>query len=172
MRDGQYYVSQVKVKLQGKSTAKHFLLKCPWDFTPELMSDPENVHKGTSLITAHVDSRVKWSKMIRKMGPFAVRIEKYDDGTLIVERPEETRDLGEALKWMSPDQREKYLSRSKQLLRKIERDLGLRYVGRTYVGSESSEFTPTFVVTRDGRILLEDLDFETKSEHKLHPTVG
>jgi len=157
-REGQYYVCDVVVTLKNGSI-KSFILKCPWDMMYEIMEDPDNLKKGSSLIREHVEKRSLWSKRILNLGPYAIRIDKYDDGTMIMEKNETTMNLYDAMQMMNPLEVERCLNVCKKLLDLIEHRLGLHFINRVYIGGNDVEFSRAFVITRDGNIMLEDLDF-------------
>lgn len=156
-RAGMYYISIVTVSLLSERNIE-FILKCPWDFTVEFMQDRTNIGGGRELITQHVENQVKWSKMIREVGPFCARMEKYDEGTIIQENIEGT-NLDEALLHMTGEEANRLRSESVRVLQRIQAKTGLQRMGRYYAGTDNLEASSDFVLTPSGKIILVNLNF-------------
>ncbi len=162
-RDGAYYVSIVSVALMD-GRVREFVLKCPWDFTYDLVMDPSAGDRGSELITSHVAERAKWSKELREHALPAVKMEVYDSGTLIQENLMGV-DLYTYTRRLSRAEAERYEGMSKEILKQIDSVLGLVHVDAVQIGDDESETMKDFVVTSDGRLVLVNLEFRRRDKN-------
>jgi len=83
-RVGIYYTSRMRIGLRnGKS--KELILKCPWDVVSELLDASFVTMDKRGKIESYVDAQVKLGKELEKIGVSVLRVEKYDNGTLVQE---------------------------------------------------------------------------------------
>jgi len=159
-REGAYYISILQVDLSS-GERKEYVLKSPWEVSLETKQG-KTPGKGSDLITRHVDRMVKLSRSIRELGNYAVRIEKYDDGTMIQENIV-GRDLNLALQSMSSAEARAILARCQEIVENIESKLGLKYVAQAYADSKGLQMSRDFMITPQGGLIMVNLNFVEKS---------
>lgn len=155
-KEGAYYISIVQVDLSS-GERREYVLKSPWEVSLE-MQEGEPRGKNPNPITRHVDSMVNLSRRIRELGPYAVRIEKYDDGTMIQENIA-GQDLNLALQSMGSTESRTLLARRQRVIKDIESKLGLKYVDRAYADSKGLQMSRDFMITPEGHLIMVNLNF-------------
>ncbi len=160
---GMYYISVVRVELDNGAT-KEFVLKCPWDFTTEWLDNQFVTAKGRDWITSFVNLQVKLSKEFRRIGVNAVRAEKYDKGTIIQENIG-GHDFEATIRSLPPAKADELENKRREALHKIEAQLHLVPVNRSYVTGHRIDVASDFLVDEAGNPIVINFDFAGKNHH-------